>query len=77
MRAKIYTSEEWETCPLCEEAWCPRCETHCWECPCLTESKAKNQGWSITECGKWAVRTETNGVVWECPNSQKTSGEQP
>ncbi|QDP54744.1 MAG: hypothetical protein GOVbin2833_33 [Prokaryotic dsDNA virus sp.] len=51
---RIYDYDDWDRCELCEEWWCPRCDIHAWECPCMTMQMAEDNGYEISDCGKYA-----------------------
>ena len=56
MKIRVYDYEEWGRCELCEDWWCPRCDTHAYDCPCMTPQMAVDLGYKISECGKYAIK---------------------
>ena len=51
---RVYDYDEWDRCELCEDWWCPRCDIHAYDCPCMTPQMAIDAGLEISEDGKHA-----------------------
>ena len=54
-RQRVYEYDDWDRCELCEDFWCPRCDIHAADCPCMTVQTALDLGMTISDCGRWAV----------------------
>ena len=60
-QVRIYEYDEWDRCELCAEWWCPRCDKHACDCPCLTLQMAIDLDMELSKDGRFAEPRDDAG----------------